>query len=101
MIAVEIGLLGVARRAVWTHVGYPLDGRARSLDCGGRRVLSEEVTPSVTVVVAAWNEEDVIERRLANLLELDYPAEKLEIVVASDASTDRTRGSSRASRAYG
>jgi cellulose synthase/poly-beta-1,6-N-acetylglucosamine synthase-like glycosyltransferase len=74
---------------VWTHVGYPL-AAAALVRLRRRRVLSEEVTPSVTVVVAAWNEEDVIERRLANLLELDYPAEKLEIVVASDASTDRT-----------
>ena len=32
----------------------------------------------------------MIERRLENLLALDYPAERLEIVVASDASTDRT-----------
>ncbi len=44
----------------------------------------------MTVIVAAYNEEAVIERRLENLLALDYPAEKLELVVASDASTDRT-----------
>ena len=42
------------------------------------------------MIVAAHDEEDVIERRLENLLALDYPAERLEIVVASDASTDRT-----------
>jgi cellulose synthase/poly-beta-1,6-N-acetylglucosamine synthase-like glycosyltransferase len=46
--------------------------------------------PSVSVVVAAHNEEDVIERRLENLLELDYPGDKLELAVASDASTDAT-----------
>ena len=44
----------------------------------------------MTVIVAAYNEESVIERRLENLLALDYPAERLEIVVASDASDDRT-----------
>ena len=44
----------------------------------------------MSVIVAAYNEETVIERRLENLLALDYPADKLEIVVASDASTDRT-----------
>jgi cellulose synthase/poly-beta-1,6-N-acetylglucosamine synthase-like glycosyltransferase len=44
----------------------------------------------VTVIVAAYNEETVIERRIHNLLELDYPREKLEIVVDSDASSDRT-----------
>jgi len=48
------------------------------------------VTPTVTVIVAAWNEEDVIARRLNNLLALDYPADRLEIVVASDASDDET-----------
>jgi cellulose synthase/poly-beta-1,6-N-acetylglucosamine synthase-like glycosyltransferase len=44
----------------------------------------------VSVIVAAWNEEDVIERRLENLLGLDYPPELVDIVVASDASSDRT-----------
>ena len=44
----------------------------------------------MTLIVAAHDEEDVIERRVENLLQLDYPAEKLEIVVASDASSDRT-----------
>src|SRR5207244_7483487 len=44
----------------------------------------------VAVVVTAYNEEASIERRLANLRELDYPPELLELVVTSDASTDRT-----------
>jgi cellulose synthase/poly-beta-1,6-N-acetylglucosamine synthase-like glycosyltransferase len=44
----------------------------------------------VTVVVAAHDEEPVIARRLENLLEIDYPRDRLELVVASDASTDRT-----------
>ena len=74
----------------WTHVAYPaaaeLAARART-----RRVRKDETAaPSVTVVIPAYNEEPVIERRLENLLALDYPPEKLEIVVASDASTDRT-----------
>ena len=46
--------------------------------------------PSVSIVVAAHDEEAVIERRLDNLIRLDYPPELVEIVVASDASTDRT-----------
>jgi glycosyltransferase involved in cell wall biosynthesis len=44
----------------------------------------------VTVIVAAHDEESVIERRLENLLGLDYPPELVEVVVASDASTDGT-----------
>jgi cellulose synthase/poly-beta-1,6-N-acetylglucosamine synthase-like glycosyltransferase len=46
--------------------------------------------PTVAVVVTAYNEETVIERRLADLRALDYPHERLQIVVTSDASTDRT-----------
>ncbi len=42
------------------------------------------------MIIAAHDEESVIERRIANLLALDYPRDKLEIVVTSDASTDRT-----------
>jgi cellulose synthase/poly-beta-1,6-N-acetylglucosamine synthase-like glycosyltransferase len=50
----------------------------------------ESLLPAVAVIVAAHNEESVIERRIANLLELDYPLDKLELVVSSDASTDGT-----------
>ncbi len=44
----------------------------------------------MSLVVAAYNEESVIERRIENLRALDYPVESLEIVVASDASSDGT-----------
>ena len=73
----------------WTHAGYPATaaalGRLRS-----RAVRKAAFEPSIAVIVAAHDEEAVIERRIANLHELDYPAEKLQIVVSSDASTDRT-----------
>ena len=73
----------------WTHVGYPLAaaGLARLRP---RPVRRADATPEVTVVVAAHDEEGVIARRLENLLALDYPAERLEVVVASDGSTDGT-----------
>jgi cellulose synthase/poly-beta-1,6-N-acetylglucosamine synthase-like glycosyltransferase len=73
----------------WTQAAYPVfaAGLAR---VRGRPVRKRDGTPSVSLIVAAHNEESVIERRLDNLLALDYPAERLEIVVASDASTDRT-----------
>ena len=73
----------------WTHAGYPAAmgvlARLRP-----RPVRREDATPSVALVVSAHDEEDVIGRRLENLLELDYPPASLEIVVASDGSTDRT-----------
>jgi cellulose synthase/poly-beta-1,6-N-acetylglucosamine synthase-like glycosyltransferase len=74
---------------VWTHVAYPL-AAALAARLRPRRVAKAEITPNVSLIVAAHNEQDVIERRLENLLALDYPADKLEIVVASDASDDRT-----------
>jgi glycosyltransferase involved in cell wall biosynthesis len=80
---------GSAAALAWTHVGYPL-GAALTARLRPDPVQRGEVEPTVTVIVAAWNEEDVIERRLENLLALDYPADRLEIVVASDASDDRT-----------
>jgi cellulose synthase/poly-beta-1,6-N-acetylglucosamine synthase-like glycosyltransferase len=56
----------------------------------GRPARAGELAPTVAVIVAAYNEETVIARRLENLLALDYPRDKLQIVVTSDASTDRT-----------
>jgi cellulose synthase/poly-beta-1,6-N-acetylglucosamine synthase-like glycosyltransferase len=73
----------------WTHVLYPAFAAALAR-VAPRRVRRAEIEPTVTVIVAAYNEETVIQRRIANLRELDYPADKLEIVVTSDASTDRT-----------
>ena len=47
-------------------------------------------TPYVTILIVAHNEEKVIKNKLKNVLEIDYPAEKIEILVSSDNSTDRT-----------
>ena len=46
--------------------------------------------PSVSLVVAAYNEEKVIDAKLKNCFELDYPEDKLEVIIVSDGSTDRT-----------
>src|SRR5262249_43954911 len=55
----------------WTHVGYPA-AAALAARLRERPVRGSPSTPPVTVIVAAWNEESVIERRLENLLALDY-----------------------------
>lgn len=75
----------------WTHAGYPLAMGALAR-LRPRPVRKREQTPSVVLVVSAHNEEAVIRRRLENALALDYPAEALEVVVASDGSTDLTDG---------
>ena len=80
---VSLGLL------VWTHLAYPF-AAALGARIRPRRVRKDELMPRVSLIVAAHNEEEVIQRRLENLLALEYPKDKLEIVVASDASDDRT-----------
>ncbi len=74
---------------VWTHVAY---GAAIAAVARMRRraIAAADMLPRVLIVVAAYNEAAVIERRLENLLALDYPADRLAIVVSSDASTDAT-----------
>jgi cellulose synthase/poly-beta-1,6-N-acetylglucosamine synthase-like glycosyltransferase len=52
--------------------------------------IGDSNLPTVTLLIAAHNEEAVIERRIASALELDYPDDRLQIVIASDASDDRT-----------
>ncbi len=51
---------------------------------------SDEYTPDVCFMIAAYNEEDFIAEKIKNTLALDYPKDKLKIVVVSDGSTDRT-----------
>jgi cellulose synthase/poly-beta-1,6-N-acetylglucosamine synthase-like glycosyltransferase len=89
MVAVEILFWTSLALLVWTHVLYPLaaTGLAR---VAPRAPRSADTEPVVTVVVPAYNEESVIARRIENLLELDYPRDRLRIVVSSDASSDRT-----------
>ena len=80
---------GSLKALAWTHAGYPAAmgvlARLRP-----RPVSKAAITPSVSLIVSAHDEEAVIRRRVENLLELDYPPERLEIVVASDGSMDRT-----------
>ena len=89
MIVLEILFWATLGALVWTHVGYPLFAWALAR-LRPRRVNAADSTPSVVVIVAAHDEDEVIARRLENLLALDYPSDLLQIVVASDASTDRT-----------
>ncbi len=74
---------------LWTHLLYPVLA-ALLARLTTRRVHTADIEPTVAVIIAAYNEEPVIARRIQNLLELDYPQEKLQLVVSSDASGDRT-----------
>jgi cellulose synthase/poly-beta-1,6-N-acetylglucosamine synthase-like glycosyltransferase len=89
ILGLEIVFWASLAALVWTHFGYPaaVAALARLHPRPPRRAA---ILPAVSLIVPAYNEEDVIERKLENVLALDYPAEQLEIVVASDASTDAT-----------
>ncbi|MFQ5853050.1 MAG: glycosyltransferase family 2 protein [Candidatus Binatia bacterium] len=73
----------------YTFIGYPLM-MAIMAWARPRSMLKKAVTPKVSLVVTAHNEEVVIREKIENGLALDYPRERLEIIVASDCSTDRT-----------
>jgi cellulose synthase/poly-beta-1,6-N-acetylglucosamine synthase-like glycosyltransferase len=59
--------------------------------CFGKEPDRRPITPSVSLLIPAYNEEAHIDAKLRNSLALDYPRELLEIVVANDGSTDRTQ----------
>jgi len=90
MIAALVLFWGSLAALAWTHVLYPVAVALAARVHTRRVALDDGYLPSVAVIVTAYNEEGSIERRLENLRALDYPSELLEIVVTSDASTDRT-----------
>ena len=84
-----LGLVSLAVLA-YVLVGYPILLRMIVRLRGARPVRRQEITPSVSFVISAFNEAAVIRGKIENTLELDYPAAVLEIVVISDRSDDDT-----------
>jgi glycosyltransferase involved in cell wall biosynthesis len=90
VIALKIAFWASGGALVWTHALYPLAARALA-GVRSRPVRKDDTAvPRVAVIIAAHDEESVIEARIANLHALDYPEGALELVVTSDASTDNT-----------
>ncbi len=73
---------------IYTFVGYPIILCLLS-SVLGKRVNKKKIYPYVSVIISAYNEENIIKEKLENSLNLDYPKHKLEIMVASE-STDKT-----------
>lgn len=73
----------------YTYFGYPLFLSFLTL-FSKKQIDKSEIFPFVSLVIAAYNEEKVITKKIENSLSLDYPKDKLEIIVASDCSTDKT-----------
>jgi biofilm PGA synthesis N-glycosyltransferase PgaC len=78
----------------YAYIGYPLVLLALRLVLR-RPVLKQPIRPFVSLLVPAYNEAGVIERKIANSLALDYPPDRLEIVIASDGSRDATANIAR------
>jgi cellulose synthase/poly-beta-1,6-N-acetylglucosamine synthase-like glycosyltransferase len=102
--ALEIVFWLSASLIVWTHAGYPLTlallARAKRV---GRAATAASAPaagyPSLSLIVAAHNEEAVIGAKVRNALALDYPRELLELIIACDGCTDATAERARAAGA--
>jgi glycosyl transferase family 2 len=85
--------------AAYAYAGYPLLLAAWAAFRPPRRgpgpAGSPAVLPRLSMIIPAYNEEQVIARKIRNSLELDYPADLLEIVVVSDGSNDATEAEAR------
>lgn len=75
---------------IYIYIGYPLILFVMAKLFPQPHRLDDGNEPSVTLVISAHNEEKIIASKILNSLELDYPAEKLMIMVVSDGSTDET-----------
>ncbi len=89
MTIMECAFWGGAAIVAYAYVGYPLVAWVLAT-LAPRPPRQGPGLPSVTLLIAAHNEESVIGARLENALALDYPTEKLDIVVVADGCTDRT-----------
>jgi hypothetical protein len=74
---------------VYAWAGYPLLLMILG-SIANRTVVKKRVTPPVTFIITAYNEELRLRAKIENTLAQDYPASRFEVIVASDCSTDRT-----------
>lgn len=76
---------------LYVYAGYPLIVQYLGRRNTGRRLPGgADFFPFVSLIITAYNEEDSIREKIINSLSLAYPHDRLEIIVASDGSTDRT-----------
>ena len=90
MVAVIIAWCICAFIIFWAMIGYPISLLILDEIFKRDNIVDYSENPSVTIMVVAHNEEKVILQKLNNIIHIDYPLDKLEILVASDFSTDKT-----------
>lgn len=74
----------------YSYLGYPLTLFFFSIFSSHKVIKDDDFLPEVSLLIAAYNEEGTIAEKIRNSLELDYPKDKMEIVIVSDGSNDRT-----------
>ncbi len=90
VLASAIGLIA------YTFVGYPAIVAALARVRPRPTRHDPDFQPTVSLIVAAYNEEDVIAWRLANIADLEYPVDRLQVIVVADGSDDGTADLARA-----
>lgn len=75
---------------VYNYFGYAIIAKILLLLFKPSQQINQNYTPTVSFIVAAYNEEDFIEQKIRNSLEQDYPAGLIEYIFVTDGSTDKT-----------
>ena len=80
---------------LYTYLGYPLTLWRLSRRRQFSSTPASSEPPTVSVIIAAYNEEKEIQERITNVFSSDYPLDRIEVIIASDGSTDRTAEQAR------
>lgn len=75
---------------VYTYIGYPILITILAAFKGKKRAWSVLRYPKVSMIIPVFNEAGVIQKKIENCLKINYPQDKLEILIGSDGSTDQT-----------
>lgn len=90
MIFTDVILLVIGIAIIFNYTFYPLILRVVSLFIPKTSPDDFEFQPYITVIIAAYNEEELIAKAIESVFEGDYPKDKIKVIVGSDGSTDLT-----------
>jgi biofilm PGA synthesis N-glycosyltransferase PgaC len=94
MASIDLVFLTLLSLVFYSYIGYGLIllslVKIKLLIFGKKKLNEFDELPTVTLLIAAWNEEDYIEAKIINSLALNYPSEKLFFLFITDGSTDST-----------
>ena len=75
---------------IYAFIGYPLIVRLAAALLGRKTLKDNNHIPTVSVLLSVYNEEQVIRQKIENFLQLDYPEDRIELLVISDGCSDQT-----------